>query len=247
MSESEATSAPSSEQETSRVDDYVDIFLSPAAVFRRRKPEDWVQPFIVLIVASLVVYIASLPAQSIVMQAMAAQQGQSAEAVAAAQRFAVIGRIIGAVAVPIVLIVACAYGAALLWLGSRMVDAAVSYKQAFLIAVFARFITLPEGLFKAGSLMLAGRGGGAVHPIKSQSFGILRFMDTGALPAAVVPLLNQVDIFTIWQAVIWAIAIAVVAKAPRGRAIVVAVIAWILAAAPQVIMAAIRPQSMMLG
>lgn len=247
MSESEAPSATPPEQTTSRADDYVDIFLSPADVFRRRQPKDWVQPFVILVVASLVVYIASLPAQSIIMQSLAAQQGQSAEAVAAAQRFAGIGRIIGAIAIPIVLIVACAYTGALLWLGSRMVDAAVSFKQAFLIAVFARFITIPEGLFKAGSLMLSARGGSAVHPMQDQSFGLLRFMNTTGLPAAVVPLLNQIDVFTIWQAAIWGIAIAMVAEAPRGRAITVAVIAWILAAAPQVIMAAIRPQSMMLG
>lgn len=246
MEEPEATTAEPPETTGSRVDDYVDIFVSPAQVFRRRTAGDWVQPFIVLVVLSIIVYVVSLPAQSAVVRAMMAQQGQNAQVIAAAQRYAGITRIVTAIVMPVILLVACAFTAALLWLAGRVVDIAVGFKEAFLIAIFARFVMLPAGLLKAGSLILADRSG-SLHPIQDQSFGLLRFMHPATLPAALVPLLGQLDIFTIWQAAIWAVALAAMKDAPRGKAIAAAAMAWVVAAAPSVIMAAIRPQTMMMG
>jgi Yip1 domain len=240
MADESESQAQGAQQKAGRLDDYVDVFLSPRELFSRRTGEDWVQPFIVLLVLAVVVFFVSLPATSAVLNAMAANNPQMAKAAA---QFNGIRIVFGAIAAPIGMAVTVVGLAFLLWLVARVAEAGLSFKGALLVATFGRFIALLGSLLRAGSLILVDRVR-TVHPVADQSFGVLRFMGAHGLSKGLVPLLGRFDIFPLWEAAVWMIAIAALCRVSRGRAGAVAAATWLLAAVPGMILALLGPASM---
>ncbi len=225
------------EQEApSRVDDYIDIFVSPGQVFVRRTAEEWVQPFVVLLIVSVVLYIVSLPANTVAMQAAAASNPQAAEAM---QRMGGILRLVNGIIVPVAVAVLTLLIATGLWLAARAFDVPVGFKGALLVAVFSGFIGIPQSLARTASILLSNRDG-VVDMTRDASFGILRFWGSDASPV-LQGLLSRFDIFTIWQAAIWAIGLAVLGKVSKGRGIAAAALIWLLAAVPVMVFKMIAP------
>jgi hypothetical protein len=67
---------------------------------------------------------------------------------------------------------------------------------------------------------------------------VLRFTGDDGIARALVPLLRRLDIFAIWQAVLWAVGLRVIYHTTRLQAAIIAAVAWLLFAVPGLIMAA---------
>jgi hypothetical protein len=103
------------------------------------------------------------------------------------------------------------------------------FGQAALIATLA---SVPRILS-----FLATAAQGAVFDVASirsfydASLGPARFVDPVTTSPAVLGLLANIDVFSIWQVVIFAIGVSVVARVARSTGFVAAVIAWGIGAA----------------
>ena len=221
----------------SRWEDFIDVFISPAELFRRRANDNWTVPIIVLSVLTLVLYYAFMPVMMPLWQA-AATMNATPEQVAAMQQNAGAMRtftLIGGLFAPIMNAIYLALLGGIAWAGGRMVSADLRYKQALNTVTWAAFITVPQQVAIALSVMLANRNGEVLHPIKHTNIGPLRFMNVESLPDVLVPLIGRIDLFAIWQMVVVAIGVQVITGVSRGPAFVVAGLAWIAYALPQVI------------
>ncbi len=242
MEQPAATTAETPETK-SRIDDYVDIFFSPSSVFERRTGKEWVQPLLVLIGVSIVLYFALLPANTIAMRTMMearlSQAGaQAADAARAMQRANSVMRWVNVVFVPVVLALTIALFAAALWIIGRLFDIRLPYRDTFLVATFAHFIAIPEAVARGISLILSNRDG-TVSMVRDTSFGVLRFVQADS--PVVRALLARFDVFPVWEAVLWAIGLAVLAKVPRGRALTAALVLWLLVALPGMVIRMVSP------
>jgi len=235
-----STEAPT-EKKTSRWEDYIDVFLSPAELYARRARDSVKPAFWTLLILGAVIYYAFLPINQMVMRASMVAQATArgtdpAQVEATAGGFVRIMSYGGGIMVAVSFAVVIALTALVLWLIGRMIEVKGTYHQAFLIATYAAFIYLLAQIATSVSAMIAGAG---LNPVSDLSFGVLRFLDTDALPKTLPPLLRRFEIFTIWQAVLWGIGMHVVMKATRAQAAIAAIGTWILAAIPGVIGAVI--------
>lgn len=224
----------------SRWEDFIDVFISPAELYRRRANESWTVPIITLAIVGLVLYYALMPVMMPLWQAAATINATPEQAAAMQQNagamrtFTMIGGIIAPIATAIMFLLM----AGIAWAGSRMVSIDLRYKQALNVVTWAGFITIPQQIAIAVSVMLATRNAEALHPLKHVNVGPLRFMNPESLPDVLVPLIGRIDVFAIWQLFVVAIGVQVLTGASRGAAIFVAALTWIAYALPQVIGAA---------
>jgi len=227
------------ENKTSRWEDYIDVFLSPAELFARRANDSAKPAFWTLLILGAVIYYAFLPINQMVIRASMIAQAQ-ARGTDPAQVEAAAGGIVrimgygGGIMAAISFTIMIALAALVLWLIGRMIEVKGTYRQAFLIATYAAFVLLLAQIATSVSAMIAGAD---LDPVRDLSFGVLRFLDTDALPKALPPLLRRFELFAIWQTVLWGIGMHVVMKATRAQAAIAAIGTWILAAVPGVISA----------
>jgi hypothetical protein len=227
--------APEGER-ASRWEDYVDIYLSPAEVFRRRANDAAGPPLATLLVLSTVLYLVLIPANRAIIAASAQADPNTA---AFMEDWGTILQIVGVVAVPITMIVMVAFAAMLLWLAARLFGVPLEPGRAFLISVFAGFVLLVGQVAAAGLVML--HPGGAIDISRDLSLGALRFYPAGEVPAATVAILRRIDVFAVWQAVLWGVGVRIVAGTTAGRAALIAFAAWLLLAVPSLLMAIFGP------
>lgn len=218
-------------------EDPIDVVVSPFELFRRRRTARLLPPVLILLAASFLLYLLMLPATDAIMRASVAD---NPEAAAAIERFGLLFRIIGGIFVPIGILFGLAWTAFLLWGFGRLFDVRAGFERAFLVATYAGWILVLAQLL-AGLLLLVLGGDIGDDLTGALSFGVLRFLDSADMSPALVPLLGRLDVFSIWQAVIWAIGLTVLFGASRAQAAGTAAAAWVLAALPQVVMALLRP------
>lgn len=218
----------------SRWEDYVDVFVSPAELFRRRAGDRVGPPLITLLVLGLVFYFVLLPAAGMMMRASLPADPQAAEAVA---RMGTVFQVVGGIVVPFTYLIVVAIVASLLWLGARLVDLRPAWSRTMLIATYAAFVYLLAQIAAGVSVLLHGEAG--LDVIRHTSFGPLRILGDQDMNPVLTALLRRLDIFNIWQAVLWGIGIAVVCRATRAQAAISAAAAWVLFAIPGIIGAAL--------
>lgn len=221
-------------ERASRWEDYVDIFFSPAELFRRRARDSVGPPLLSLIALAVVFYLLLLPANAMITRAAMANNPRGVEISSNALR---VLQLIGAVAVPVTYVVIIAFAAALLWLVGRFAEIRTDYSRAMLIATYGGFILLLSQLATGVLVLLHGEAG--LDPIRHLSIGVLRFTGDEGMAGALVPLLRRLDVFAIWQAVLWAIGLRAIYRTTRVQAAVTAAVTWLLFAVPGLIMAAL--------
>lgn len=217
-------------------EDMLDIFYAPASVFERRRDGRFALAMIVLI--ALFTFIA-LSSQSVLAplyeaeftrgmaKAMEANPQLTAEQLSGMRSFGSIMMIVGSVL--FVPLVALLVGAAVRLMGA-LFDAALTFKLAVMITVFAQF---PRALQQ-----LLGVVQGFLLPVESLNsrfaigFSPARFMDVDATSPLVMALAERFDLFTIWATVILAIGFRVLGKLPGGRAYLAATLVWVIGSLP---------------
>lgn len=225
--------ADSSAKPVSRWEDYVDVFFSPAELYARRGHDRVAPAMLTLLALAVIAYYALMPANQLVMRAAMPPEAAAAPG---AERMISIMTYLGGITVAITHFVMIAFGAAVLWLVARGVELRPAFRQTMVIATYAGFIAVLAQIAGGVLAMVYGEG---LDPMRDLSFGVMRFLDAKALPDVLPSLLRRIDIFMIWQAVLWAIGLRVILGATKVQAAITAAGAWLLFAVPGMIMAAL--------
>jgi hypothetical protein len=229
-------------QQASAWEDFVDIFLSPGELFRRRANAGFGMAFLVLAIVSIVLYYA-FPSVSHAfaeaqITASLAKNPQRAAAVQARGGDPAAGWKFFGAFVPVGLFVAILVMAFLTWVASKIASVALSFKQAMMLNTWVAYIFMIQTLLISVLAMFKVNRGEALDAIKDRSVGVLRFMDTATTPGWLVGLLSRLDVFAIWQLVLTAVAVMAITKTSKGNAYIVAAIVWLVGALPIMLAAA---------
>lgn len=126
------------------------------------------------------------------------------------------------------------WSAALLWVMARFVDLRATFSRTVLIATYAAFVLLLSQLVVGVLVLIHGDAG--LDPVRHLSTGVLRFADVDDSSRVLVALLRRVDLFAIWQAVLWGIGVRFVLQARTAHAATIAAVAWLLYAGPAMLL-----------
>jgi hypothetical protein len=221
-------------EQAARWEDYVDVFFSPAELFHRRARDSVLPPLLTLLALAVAFYLLLLPANAMITRAAMASNRNAGEISPNAMRLL---QVAGAVIVPISYALFIAFTAALLWLVGRFAEIRTDFSRTMLIATYGGFILLLSQLVSGALVLLHGEAG--LDPIRHLSLGVLRFTGDDGIARALVPLLRRLDLFAVWQALLWAVGLRVIYRTTAFQAAVTAAITWLLFAVPGLIMAAL--------
>jgi len=222
----------------SRWEDLVDIFFSPSELFARRATDSWLKPFLLLIAISIVLYYVFLPINALVWEAAMIENAPAGADVERIRQSAQFMKYLGGVFVPVgygFVILITALG---LKFGSALFEPVARWREAFLIATYAMFVSIPQQIL--GSLLVFIKSRSGPVAMRDASFGALRFVEQP--DAFLRAVLGRVDLFPIWSAILCAIGLVVIVRMPRAKAFAVAAIAWLLVAIPGLASAALFGQ-----
>ena len=231
MDTTEPTNPPA--ETKSRWEDYLDVFFSPGELFRRRANDRLGPPLITLLVLATAFYYILLPAQKMVMRAQMEANMPEGGIPVGAEKMMNLMPILGGIMQPIIYLIMTALTAFLLWALCRAVGARPTFRQMMIVSTYSMFIGLLGQVAGSISVMLHGPAG--LDPIKHMTFGVTRFMDTKNTSKVLLGVLNLFTIFTIWQAVVWGIAVHVVTGVSKGKAAIVAIGTWLLTGVPAIL------------
>ena len=125
----------------------------------------------------------------------------------------------------------------LLWIVGKFFSATEDIGQACMIATYAAFPRILGAIL--GLVQAFVLDPSKLNGMASISFGPARFLDPDTTSPALLGLLGRFDIFTIWATVLLAIGLAVVARIPKSRAAMAAVLVWVIGSLP-VVLGALR-------
>jgi hypothetical protein len=220
-------------------EDVLEVLWAPAKVFDRSRANGVGMYILVLTAITLVIVLATkgliqpyIDANfDVQMQQMAARgKPMPAEALAAAQKFAVYGFIAtGVLMIPIGAVIT----GLLIFVGGKVVSARSTFGQAMLIATLASVTRVLSFIATAVQGALADPQ--SIRSFSDASLGAARFVDPVATSPALMAILANLDIFNLWQFVIMAIGISVVGRVERSAAVIGALVAWGLGVALTVV------------
>jgi hypothetical protein len=229
----------------SRLDDYMDVFIAPTELFRRRSDGKFVQAMVVFVVVATILYFATRTAMAPIMEAeikrgiaaamrqnpsMTEEQVQTMRQ--AMDRFRDIGAL-GFVLVGTPVMMLLLGGA--VWVAARVVGAGISYVQGATIATFAMFPKLFDSI--SGALQALFLDETVLKGRFSVSLGAGRFFDPDTANQVLLQTVGRIDVFTIWTTVLVAIGIKVMGKASTGQAAGAAILVWIVGGLPAILQA----------
>jgi hypothetical protein len=230
MTSPSATATKSS----SFIEDIVDVFHAPSAVFERRRNAGYGAALVLYAVLTAVMLYAARPVMRPVferqMDRAVAQMNQNPN-IPAEQREAMATRIRGmidspfALAVPMVFIPLSIFvGALALWLAGKAFGSSATYGQAAMVFTFAQFPRLLVSAVLTGLAIATGRE-------VTNQFG-LTLSPAALLPEDASPVMaalaSRVDLGTLWTTALLGIGLAVVGRIARGKGLAAAAIVWLL-------------------
>jgi len=226
---------PAKAEKTSLIDDFMDIFYAPSAVFARRENRSFWIPLLIVAVLLGLVFFANRDLMEPIMEAemersMAASGQQlSAEQMEAARRFTSgLGVVTAFVFPPIAIVIM----GIVLWLVGKFVDAKQSVNAAIVVAAFSYVPRVVEGILTRVQGMLIDTTG--LDSRYAYTLGPGRFMDADTASPILLAIVGRLDVFTLWVTVLLAIGLAVTGKISRGKAAVAAAIVWLVGALPTI-------------
>ncbi len=218
------------------IEDFVDIFLSPAAVFdRRRNGSAWI-PLLVVTALVGIGFLVSAGGLEPVIDAefqrnaarmMAENPQLTPEMLERGRGFGLLAAKVGAfITTPLSIVVV---GFLVLILG-KLVEARQSFSQAMMIAAYAYIpriiaaVAIPIQLRFMSPEQLDGMARISLSPA--------RFLDPDTTSPLVTAVLGRLDITVLWSTLLIAIGVSVVAKVSRTSGWVVALLVWLAGALP---------------
>jgi len=214
----------------SRLDDYLDVFVSPGRLFERRSDGKFGHAMLVFIVAAAVLYFATRTAMQPIMEAefergMAANPNLTPEMIEQGRKFAGIGAAIFVlIGTPILMLLL----GGVIWIAAKVVGKSLTYAQGATISTFAMFPRLVDSVVSAVQALLMDEA--SLNSRYTVSLGLGRFMDPDS--GVLLALVGRLDVFTLWVTVLIAIGIKVMTRATTGQALAAAVLVWFVGALP---------------
>jgi len=232
-SESGASAPTTKPEKASLLDDFMDIFYAPAAVFARRANASFWVPLLIITVLLGVIFMANRDLIDPIMEAEMARamakssQQLTPEQMAAGRKFAGLLGTVGAFLGPPVVMLLLGIT---IWLVGKLFDATESVNAAIVVATFSYVPRIIEGIVnRVEGLMIDPS---TLNSRYSLTLGVGRFLDPDTTSPILLGLVGRIDVFTIWITVLIAIGLAVTGKISRGRAAIAAAIVWLVGALP---------------
>lgn len=237
-----STSAPpTSVKPASLWEDFIDIFVSPSEVFARRRDSGFFVPLLVFVVLTVAITVVGHSALQPIfdseftrgMAAAAKKNPQLTDAqIQTSRAFAekltpvLVG--VGAIIMPLLVGV-------ILWIVGKFVDAKESVGAACMIACYAFIPRILDSLLRVVQAFVMDPA--SLNGQYRVSLSAARFLDPDVASPVLVGLLSRIDLFTIWVTVLLAIGLSVVARIPRQKAAIAAIIVWVIGALPALLQA----------
>lgn len=234
---------PTSVKPASLWEDFIDIFVSPAEVFERRRQSGFFIPLLVFAVFTVVITIIGHSALQPIMDSeftrgMAATmrknpqltQDQMETARGFSEKFTPIIIAIAAFIQPL-------FVGVLLWLAGKLVDAKEDIGAACMIAAYSFLPRIIDTVLRVGQAAMLDPSN--LNGQYRVTLSAARFLDPDTASPVLVAVLGRFDLFTIWVTVLLAIGLSVVARIPRSKAAIAAIVVWLLGAVP-ILFGAIR-------
>lgn len=224
-------------------EDIIDVFVAPADLYRRHAQDTFVKPWLIVSVLGAVLYYAFITAnkalQAAAMQAQLAKQGLT-EVPAQAQGFANVMANLGGIMVPIVYLAMFLLLGFAIWIVGMLAKGGPTFRQSVMIPAWAGMVIPLSQVLLGVLITLKLNSGEELSAVRDASTGVLRFVGGDSLSPILQSALGIVDIFWIWQAVLWFIALKTICSWPAGKAAAVAGVTWLLVALPGTVLAMIR-------
>ena len=219
-------------------EDFLEIYIKPAAVFERRKAAGFGLALLVLTVVFGVLFFGLKGAFQPIMDA------ENARAIAKVmakypqitpemmEGRGQMGGKFAPVFVTIFVPITVLCIGLLTWAAGKMVGAALSLGAATMIATYAYFPRLLELLVSGAQALLLPED--QLTGRASTSLGAARAFDPDTASSMLMAVLLRVDVFTLWVTFLLAVGIRVVGNVPMGKALAAAAVVWVLGALPSV-------------
>ncbi len=220
------------------IEDLIDIFGSPAAVFARRAKMSPLAPFLTTTLLIVALMFVNQGVMSNIMESQRAKQTAAAlkgknippdqlEQIEAQQKsmakFAIVGI---AVAIPITLL--CF--ALVTWLVAKPFGSALTYGSALMVVSFAWIPKVVEQILVSVQGMMLDTS--TMTEPTQISLGLARFLDHTTTSAKVLAIAARVDPIILWCTFLLAIGLMAAGKMEKGKAWTVAAIIWVLGVLP---------------
>lgn len=209
-------------------EDFLDIYIKPADVFRRRVDGRFGIPLLVLTVLFILIYLATQRWMEPLMQAEMARgmagnndltEEQKAAMISMGSKFAI-------VSIAFYMPIAVALTATVAWIISKFLDVALSWKQAATVATYAMFPRVIEGIVNGAQAAMMDPANLVGRSVIS--IGPARFFDATTTDPIMLAALTRFDVFTIWCTVLFGVGIYIVGRTSKAKAAVMAAIVWVL-------------------
>ncbi|MFL5614472.1 MAG: YIP1 family protein [Gemmatimonadaceae bacterium] len=235
MSESNVvTAAPTA----SLWEDFIDIIVAPASVFRRRERGSWIIPLLIVTIAVAVIAFAS---RGVLQPVMDAEFERTADAlrknpqvtedvIEKTRGFFEFTRTWGPIIFTPITIVVIGF---MTWLVAKLVDSKQDLHAALVVASYAYVPRVVQFIANAvqGLVLKPDQLDGVVK----LSFSPARFLDASTANPVLVQVLNRFDLFTIWVTVLLAIGVYVTGRVTKNQAIFAGVLFWIVGSIPAIL------------
>jgi len=226
---------PSADETPSAFTDALEIFYAPSEVFQRRKLEPaFGLPLIILVLGIGILFFASRGAMDPIFDAefkrgfaTAMKQNpqltseMEAQAQETSRKF-----------VPIFVIGYSFFAPFLvgffLWLAGKLVGAKQELAAACMVATFALYPRILEGIVNALQALLLPEE--SLVGRYSVTLGLGRFFNPDTANPLLLALIGRIDVFTIWVTVLLAIGLSITGKIPRTQAALAAALVWLIGA-----------------
>jgi hypothetical protein len=231
--------APAATPRVAIWEDFIDIFYSPSAVFRRRENGNFFIPLAVItLFCAVLFYLNSGALQPMFdaefdrQMAMVMRQNPNIrpEAIDRMRGFAV--RI---QQVAMFIFIPCAiFGVGVAtWLAGKLVDAKQTFRAALIVGAYAYSPRIIDGV-------LQGLQGLFLDPAQLDgrfrlSLGVGRFLDPDTASPLLLAIVGRIDLITIWITALVAIGLCVTGRIPMRKAAIAALIVWVIGGLPLII------------
>lgn len=217
-------------------EDFIDIFTSPAAVFRRRESSGFGVPLLVLTVIFAILILGTKPlvqpaVDAEIARGIAHAMKQHPEITAAQmQQQQAMGEKFGTYFVIIAIPIMAMLTGLVLWLVGKIFESKQTASQGLMVATYAFFPKILATL--AGALIAYLSSPDRLNGMARLSVGLGALLDPDKSSPVLLALLARVDVFTIWETILLAIGLQVTGKVSKSNAWLAAAIVWFIGALP---------------
>jgi len=233
----ESTSAPvASAPKPSFWEDVIDIFVSPAGVFRRRQNSSVWPPMLFVALSIAIIFFATFNTLepifdaefSRIMAKTMAKNPQITTDMMERGRGFQMG--IAKYGIFFIMMITMFVLGCVSWLVGKLFDSKQTFQAALVVAAWAYMPRILGAL--AGGIQGLLMDPSKLNSQLSISLSPARFMDAEATNPILYQLMGRFDLITIWVTVLLGIGFCITGKVPKARAAVFAVIMWLLGAVP---------------